>query len=513
MTAEPDRTGKVFLVGAGPGDPGLITLAAIHALRQADLILYDGLVNPLLLQHTSAAAERTCRTAGPAGMRLDQEQINQRLIAAAQSGKTVVRLKGGDPYIFGRGSEEAAALEAAGVPYEVIPGITAATAAGAYAGISLTHRAHASCVAFVTGHEDTAKATSEVDYHLLANWPGTIVFYMGLHRLDAITEALIVAGKDPQTPACVISKATLPQQQTVAAPLCELPAKAGTLSAPSLIIVGECVKQRTNLSWFERKPLLGIRVGITRPVTQAQPTLAHLLQLGAEPVLLPTIEILPPDDWSEVDGVIDKLNEYDWLIFTSANGVQGMLDRIWETGGDIRKLNQIKIATIGPATASELATYHLRSDLTPGEYRAEALAEALAPQVQNQRILWARANRGRDVLPNALAATAAQFDELVVYRNQDVEHIPSDALKMIEQGQLNWIGLSSPSIARSLAQLLTDKAKSQLGNNVKLVSISPVTSAAAAEVGLPISAEATEYTWPGVIDAILQAEQLSARLT
>ena len=496
-------TGTVYLVGAGPGDPGLLTLKGLRCLQRADLVLYDGLVNPLLLRHTHAAAERTCRTATADGLRLPQDEINARLIAAARQGKTVVRLKGGDPFIFGRGGEEAAALAAAGVPFEVVPGITAATASGAYAGISLTHRGFASQVAFVTGHEDPAKESSSVDYELLAEFDGTIVFYMGLHRLEPIAAALIEHGKLAETPSCVISRATLPTQRIVDAPLAEIAGavRADELHAPSLFVVGECVRRREAISWFERRPLFGKSIGITRPVHQAGPAIERCLELGAEPVLLPTIEILPPDDWSDVDAVLNRLAEFDWLVFTSANGVASLLGRMWESGGDARRLGSVKLACIGPATAERLHEFHLRADLVPDSYRAEALADALRPHVSGRRVLWARADRGRDVLPEALAA-AARFEQVVVYRHVDIAELPPEINSRIATGSLDWIGLSSPSIARNVQRLLADVDC----GNVKFASISPVTTAAAREVGLETAAEATTYTWDGILEAIVQTE-------
>ena len=498
--------GKVYLVGAGPGDPGLITLKGLECLRRADLVLYDGLVNPLLLRHTSARAERTCRSGGPGGRRLDQGEINRRLIAAAREGRTVVRLKGGDPFIFGRGSEEAAALAEAGIAYEVVPGVTAAVAAGEYTGISFTHRELASAVAFITGHEDPTKDQSAIDYEALAQFPGTLVFYMGLHRLESIAERLIEAGLAPQTPACVISRATLPQQRTVSAALTEL-AEAARMSAlrpPSLIVVGECVRQRDTIAWFERRPLFGKRIGITRPEAQADSAIARALELGAEPILLPTVEILPPEDWAPVDAAIGRLQEYDWLVFTSANGVTSLLDRIWETRFDSRRLGSAQIAAIGPATAETLESYHLRADLVPDAFRAEALAEALKPHVRDRRALWIGASRGRDVLPVELQAAGASVEKLVVYRNEDVPALPAEAHALIERGDLDWIALSSPSIARNLARLLSPAAREQVGTSVRLASISPVTTAAAREAGLPIASEATEYTWDGLFDAIVR---------
>jgi len=500
--------GTVYLVGAGPGDPGLITLKGRHCLQHADLVLYDGLVNPLILRHTKAEAARTCRTKTVTGKRLDQEEINRRLIAAARDGKTVVRLKGGDPFIFGRGGEEAQALAAAGIPFEVVPGITAATAAGAYAGLSLTHRDTASQVVFVTGHEDPRKSDPAVDYRLLAEFPGTLVFYMGLNRLEAIVESLMQNGKPAEVSSCVISRATLPVQRIVDAPLNQIAERVRTaeLHAPSLFIVGEVVSERATIDWFERLPLFGKRVGITRPEHQAEPAMTRCLELGAEPVLLPAIEIHPPETWDAVDAVLSRVAEMDWLIFTSANGVQFFLNRLWETGRDARHLGDVKIACIGPSTAETLQSYHLRADVVPDTYRAEALAGTLLEEhpLSGKRVLWPRASRGRDVLPEMLTAAGANFEQVIVYRHVDVDRLPEETRRLIERGELDWIGLSSPAIARSVQSLLPEAASSMIGATIKLASISPVTTAAANEAGLPISAEAEQHTWDGIFEAIVR---------
>jgi len=498
------NSGKVFLVGAGPGDPGLITLKALQCLAQADFVLYDGLVNPLLLLKTSATTERTCRSCTASGRLLDQSEINRRLIEAAQAGKTVVRLKGGDPFVFGRGGEEAAALRDAGIDYEIVPGVTAATGASAYAGISLTHRKFASAVAFVTGHEDPEKPDSTLDYNVLAKFPGTLVFYMGLHRLERIVQALIAAGKPGETPAAVVSRGTTAHQKTIEAPLGEITAatKQAKIHAPSLIIIGDCVQQRETLRWFEDRPLMGLRIGIPRPAAQAESVVEHAFELGADCVVMPTIEIRPPADWTAVDDVLSRLAEYDCLIFTSVNGVQGLLNRLWETGGDLRRLGGIKVAAIGSSTAQELARFHIHADLVPEEFRGEALAAELAPMAAGKKTLWARANRGRDVLPQMLNAAGAVVDKVVVYQNVDLDQFEPQVTEVIEKGELDWIGLSSPSIARGLARMLTPAGRDQIGKSIRLASISPVTSAAAAEVDLPIHAEAEEFTWAGILAAI-----------
>jgi uroporphyrinogen III methyltransferase/synthase len=501
------RQGKVYLVGAGPGDPGLLTIRGLECLRQADLVLYDGLVNPLILRFASGILERTHR--GVTGDSLTvQESINRRMIDEARAGKTVVRLKGGDPYIFGRGSEEAAALAEAQIDFEVVPGVTAAVAAGEYAGLSFTHRQYASAVAFITGQEDPMKEASRLDYAALARFPGTLVFYMALHRLEDLAADLIRAGMSASTPACLISSATNPAQTTVVAPLSDLPtaARQAAVRPPSIIVVGECVTRRDSIAWFEKRPLFGKRIGITRPAAQAAPVIERVLRLGAEPVLLPTIEILPPDDWAPIDDAIRRISNFDWLVFTSVNGVDSFLSRVWEAGGDARSLAHVKIAAIGPATGEALRPYGLRPDLVPAEFRAESLADALSPHVATKHVLWPRADRGRDVLPQRLSQAGATVEEVVVYRNVDVTTLPPLELERIERGELDWIGLGSPSIAESLVKLCTAAARAQLGRQTSLASISPVTSARARELGLEVAAEATSYTWEGIVDAIVRSE-------
>jgi uroporphyrinogen III methyltransferase / synthase len=500
--------GKVYLVGAGPGDPGLLTVKGLRCLQAADLVLYDGLANPLLLRFTSAETVRTSRIKSEAGKVGGQDEINRRMIEAAQAGKTVVRLKGGDPYIFGRGSEEAAALAEAGIDFEVVPGVTAAVAAGEYAGLSFTHRDYASAVAFVTAHEDPTKDHASLDYEALARFPGTLVFYMGLLRLDALVAALVRAGKPASTPSCIVSCATYAGQQTIAAPLGKLAdaVHAANLHPPSIIVVGECVARREAIAWFEKRPLFARRIGITRPVAQAGSAIERVLALGGEPVLLPTIQISPPESWRDVDAAIPRLHEFDWLIFTSVNGVESFLGRIWDIGGDARKLGTLRIAAIGPATGRALRQFGLRPNLVPQSYRAESLADELRPHVSAKRVLWARADRGRDVLPAELDKAGASLETVVVYRNVDLPAFPEAELSRLERGDIDWIGLGSPSIAASLSKLCSEAARRQLGHRTRLASISPVTTARAEQLGLTIAAEATEYTWDGLLDAIVEAE-------
>ncbi len=506
------KTGKVFLVGAGPGDPGLLTLRGKDVLARADLVLYDGLANPLLLRLTDCPCERTARTQVGAGRIVPQQEINERLIKEARSGKNVVRLKGGDPFIFGRGSEEVAALKAAGIPFEVIPGITAATAAGEYAGFSFTHRDIASAVAFVTGHEDPSREATRLDYNALASFPGTLVFYMGLGRVQDICTQLVRKGKPGHTPAAVVCQASLPHQQVVISTLAELPAAvtASDLRPPSLIVIGKCVDLRNACSWFEERSLFGQRIGITRPDHQSDDIASRIVTLSGQPVMMPLIEIRAIDkvQAATANEVLARLGDYQWLIFTSVNGVAAFFDRLWQTGRDGRSAGHLQIAAIGSSTAAALEARCLRADIVPDSFRAEALAKSLSPHMNGQRVLWARASRGRDVLPQALIAAGATVDEVVVYRNDDVEQFDAEVVELVRSGSLDWVGLSSPSVARQFAKLLSLHQIAKESLRTKIATISPVTSAAATAEGLDVAVEATTYTWDGIIDAIVESKTL-----
>lgn len=501
---------RVYLVGAGPGDPGLISLRAVECLKQADLVLYDGLVNPLLLRHTDGVCERTARTRRDGVSIVQQEEINQRLIKEARSGRTVVRLKGGDPYIFGRGSEEADALASAGISFEVVPGITAATAAAEYAGFSFTHRQISSAVAFVTGHEDPLRETSRLNFAALAEFPGTLVFYMGLSRLTEICQQLIECGKSPETPAAVVCKASLPGQQVETGTLYTLPQMVRTagLKPPSLIVVGECVQQRKRHSWFEELPLFGKSIGITRPIRQSAEIADRIIRLGGEPVLMPMIDIQPVPE-SDIPGIhqrLRQLSDDSWLIFTSINGVSEFFRHLWLANLDTRAIGHLQIAAIGSSTAAALKGHGVRADVIPNTFRAESLAEAIIPYVAKKKVLWVRASRGRDVLPEMLQSAGAIVDELVVYQNIDACEFDSGIAQRIREGSLSWVGLSSPSIARQFAEMLLRHQLQPMRMATRLASISPITSEAAREAGLKVTAEATTFTWDGIIEAIANSQ-------
>lgn len=498
--------GQVFLVGAGPGDPGLITVRGAECLAQADLVLYDGLVNPLLLRLTHGVCERTARARRDDVVIVTQSDINTRLIREAQAGRTVVRLKGGDPYIFGRGSEEAAALREAGIPFEVIPGVTAATGAGEYAGFSFTHREISSAVAFVTGHEDPGRKESRLNYQALATFPGTLVFYMGLNRLAEICEQLQSAGMLPTVTAAVVCQVSLPSQRVVEGTLATLPglAAAEHLKPPSLIVIGECVTQRAELSWFEELPLFGVSIGVTRPEELAEDVAQQIVRMGAEPVLMPMIEVGPVNKHhgTEIARVLRQLTRFHWLVFTSVNGVAEFFRHLHDAKLDTRCLGNARIAAIGPSTAERLRDFGIVADIVPPEYRAESLAKTLEKHVRGKSVLWVRASRGRDVLPRMLTDVGAVFAQLVVYENRDVEKLSPDVERRLVAGTLDWIGLSSPSIARRFSQLLKSTGIVASDLKTRIATISPVTSAAAREAGLTVTAEATVYTWDGILQTI-----------
>jgi len=468
----------------------------------ADAVLYDYLVDPRVLRHAPRRAELVCLGRHGRGRLMSQDEVNVRLIELARAGRRVVRLKGGDPAVFARLSEETEALRAAGIPYEVVPGLTAALAVAAYTGIPLTHRDVASAVAFVTGHEGDDKQTDSLDYGALAKFPGTLVFYMGVTTAAQWTAALINAGMPADTPTAIVRRCTWPDQWSLRTTLGDAAREIAErqLRPPVLVIVGELVDHARPDEWATERPLLGQRIVITRPHHQADDLVDQLTVLGAECVLQPAIEIGPPTNWKPVDDAIDRLAECDWLVFSSANGVRYFLDRLLATGGDLRRLGATRLAAIGPATTDELARYHLRSDLQPtDEFRAERLAEVLIPLVSNRRVLLVRASRGREVLAETLRAAGAIVDQVVTYSSIDVETPEPEIVDLLAAGQIDWITVTSSAIARSLVALFGQRL-----SGAKLASISPITSETLISAGFPPSAEAKTYTTAGLVEAMVQ---------
>lgn len=496
----PTDLGKVYLVGAGPGDPGLITVRGAECLRAADVVLYDYLAGPELLHSTRPGAELVSLGRHGHGKLVPQIEINERLVREARAGRIVVRLKGGDPAVFARLAEEIAALEAAGVDYEIVPGVTAAQAASSHAGIPLTDRDDSSCVAFVTGQERGDKSSDEsIDYAALANFPGTLVFYMGLTTAPKWSQQLITHGKSAYTPVAIVRRCTFADQQTIFTTLggVEEHLGPGKLRPPAVVIVGTVARERSLDNWFTGRPLFGQIVLVTRPAHQAETMRSQLAALGADVLYQPAIEISPPLDWSPVDAVIQSLADLDWLVFSSSNGVEFFFRRLLELGHDVRSVGNCRLAAIGPATVDALAEYHLRADVCPDAYRAEALAEALAPHVQGKQVFLARASRGREVLAQMLTAAGAIVTQAVVYESRDVTGPNPEVLEALNAGAVDWTTVTSSAIARSLVNLFGDAL-----HQTKLVAISPVTAEVLASLGHPATAVATIYTGDGILQAI-----------
>ncbi len=495
--------GKVYLVGAGPGDPGLITLRGVQCLGRADLVLYDYLANPSILAHASPSAELVRIGHAKGRWAMPEQEIHARMIDAARCGKTVVRLKGGDPAVFGRVAEETAALTAAGIPYEVVPGVTAALAAAIYSGIPITQGGRASAVAFVTGQERCGKSEPSLDYDALARFPGTLVFYMGITTAGQWSDALIRHGKSPRTPVAVIRRATRSDQEvhrTTLAEVAQVIARRD-LHPPAIVVVGEVVDLAPPTSWFAARPLFGRRVLVTRPREQADGLLGPLTDLGAEVIVQPVIAIADPPDWNPVDAALARLEQYDWLVFSSANGVRALFDRLFAQGGDLRRLGAVKIAAIGPGTAEALERYHLHPDVLPEQFHAESLADALRSAAPGRRFLLPRASRGRQVLPEQLCAAGGQVEQIVVYSSSDIASADPDVVELLAAGRIDWVTVTSSSIARALAAMFGPAlAKS------RLASISPVTSDVLRQLGYPPAAEATCYTMQGMVEAIIARE-------
>ncbi|GBD35071.1 Uroporphyrinogen-III C-methyltransferase [bacterium HR36] len=512
--ASPPTSGRVYLVGAGPGDPGLITLRGLECLQEAEVVLYDRLASERILDW-APRAEKHCVTEWGESHVERAPKVTQLLVELARQGKTVVRLKGGDPLVFGRGGEELLALAEAGIPFEVVPGVTAAIAAGAYTGIPLTHRGLSSAVALITGHQ--ADDSPELDWASLARFPGTLAIYMGFDRLGQIAERLVAHGLPASTPAITVQWATTGQQRSVQTTLAHLAeaVRRAQLGPPAVTLIGPVVALRDALRWFEQRPLFGRRILLTRPrvlinsaigVRSLSPAdLARQLErLGACVETWPLIEIGPAPDAQAVQAALQQLQmgAFDWLVFTSANGVHATVQALEQIGADLRVLAGVKLAAIGPATAHALASYHLRADLVPEEYRSEALASALLPLVRGQRLLLLRADRGREILRQCLTAIA-HVQQVAVYSQRELPDSPPAILERLRRGEYDFVALTSSNIARIFASRLDEVMRSQLGTKTRLVALSPVTGETLRQLGLPVAAEASEYTMSGLVQLLV----------
>jgi uroporphyrinogen III methyltransferase / synthase len=493
------RPGVVYLVGAGPGDPGLMTLRAAELVAGADVILHDRLIPAGSLDGARPDAELVYVGKRPSSPQMPQEEIERLMIDRARAGRSVVRLKGGDPFVFGRGGEEAEALAQAGVPFEVVPGVTAGVAAPAYAGIPLTHRDDASAVAFVTGHEDPAKDDSAIEWKALAGFPGTLVLYMSVKRLPEIAERLIAGGRHAGEPAAAIERGTTPAQRTVTATLSELPAavaEAG-IGAPAIVLTGPVAARREAIAWLERRPLHGRRVVVTRARAQASGLAATLGALGAEVVELPAIRIVPRIDSREVRDAVNSIHAYALVCLTSPNGVRLLFEALAEAARDARALANATIAAIGPGTAAALAERGIRADIVPERSIAEGLAEALTDfQVEGRPALIARAAEARDVLPETLRERGAKVDVVALYETV-AERPDPEAIEAA--GDADYLIFTSSSTVRHFVAAVGGR----LPDFARVVSIGPITSEAARAAGIEVRVEADRHDIGGVVEALL----------
>lgn len=509
--ASPGRpAGRVFLVGAGPGDPGLLSVRGLELLRAADVVVYDRLGVARLLKECRPDAELIPVGKARGHHTLPQEEINRLLVDKARTGRTVVRLKGGDPFVFSRGGEEAEALAEAGVAFEVVPGVTSAIAVPAYAGIPVTRRGLASSFAVVTGHDGPDDPGNPVDWGTLATAADTLVILMGLAHLPAIATRLVAGGRPADTPAAVIGAGTTGAQRVVVGTLADIAIRAAAIGveSPALTVVGEVVRLRERLAWFERRPLAGRRVLVSRPRGQASTLSRWIADLGGEAVEIPLIRILPPEDWAAVDQALDELGTYDWVVFTSANGVEYFCRRLWERGGDARALAGVGIAAVGEATAAALAGRGLRPDLVPDEFRGGALVDPLAGRCRpGARLLLVRGDLADPELPAGLAARGLSPREVVVYHTRPDTAGGEEVRHLLARGDLDAVTFASPSAVDGFLGAVGPDAAGEaarLLGRAAVACIGPTTAAAACARGLPVHVVAARSTSEGLAAALAE---------
>ncbi|MBF0224530.1 MAG: uroporphyrinogen-III C-methyltransferase [Desulfobacterales bacterium] len=499
--------GKVYIVGAGPGDPELITLKGKRCIENSDVIIYDYLANPVLLKFASKNSEIIYVGKKGGHHTMPQNDINNLIIKKAKKGLTITRLKGGDPFIFGRGGEEAEELVNAGIKFEIVPGITSAIAVPAYAGIPLTHRNFTSTLAFITGHEDPEKENSNIDWDYISKGIGTIVFLMGVKNLGFITEQLIKNGRSKDTPVALVQWGTTPKQLTVSGNLDNITQKVkeAGLKPPCIIIVGEVINLRDKLKWFENKPLFGKRILVTRATEQASDLVNILSNFGAECIEFPTIKIVTCEDKSLLDNAIDTIKDYEWLVFTSVNGVNFFFDRLFENGKDVRALYNIKTASIGPATSKRLFDFGIKSDIIPESYRAESIIDAFKNiDVKGKKILLPRAKEARPILPIELSKMGASVNEVIAYCTEIATEDNTELLKKLESKEIDIVTFTSSSTVNNFKALLPSEDFSYLMEGIKVASIGPVTSETALNLGFKVDITADIFTIEGLCDAILK---------
>jgi len=499
--------GIVYLIGGGPGSPDLLTLKAKDCLQKADVVIYDYLVNESILSLAGEGAE-LIYVGKRAGIHTaSQQEINSLLIEKAKLRLTVARLKGGDPFIFGRGGEEALELSRARIPFEIVPGVTSAIAVPAYAGIPLTHRAYSSTVCFITGHEDPTKETPGINWKVLAGFSGTLVFLMGMRNLGTIAQQLIEHGRQPNCPAAVIVNGTLPGQRTIQGSLSDIDqkARAEKFAAPGIIVVGDVVSVREHLNWFESKALFAKKILVTRPEEQAQGLARMLSDLGSRVYLLPTIKIIPPKNWRKIDEAIAGLSRYDWVLFTSVNGVKFFFQRLHSAKKDVRHLSGIRIGAIGPVTAGALNEVGIIPDLLPEKYSGEGIVAVLEKlPIAGKRFLLPRPAVASDFLPEKITSLGARVDVVEAYQTVLPEYDDDRLGSFVEDGPLDMITFTSPSTVDNLLHLVKGKPVEKGVSGAKIACIGPITAQRAAEKGLEVTIVPDTYTIEGLLDAIVR---------
>lgn len=504
------KRGKVYLIGAGPGDPSLVTVKGLKFIEKAEVVVYDYLASKKLLDHAPKEAEFIYAGKKGGGHHAHtQDEINHILIDKAKSGRTVVRLKGGDPFIFGRGGEEIEELAKAGIPFEVVPGVTSATAAATYAGVPITHRRITSTVAFVTGHEDPTKDSSSIEWQKIATGIGTLVFYMGIKNLPRITEKLMANGRDPETPAMVVRWASTPEQRSVDGTLATISeiVRQADIKPPALVVIGDVVNLRKTINWFENKPLFGKRIMVTRTREQASDLVAGLEEMGANCIEFATISIGPPDSWDILDDALTDLGRFDWLLFTSINAIHCFFRHLDEKGLDSRALGGTRVAAVGSTTADVLRNYGIKADLLPEKFTGDGLAESLLKMgVHRSRILLPRAAKARESLPERLRKGGAEVVVAPVYKNVRPDSHGEELRTMFLEKQVDMVTFTSSSTVTNFLHMLgeedQERRKTLLGKT-KIASIGPITSKTAEEAGLSVDVQPETFTIPSLVDSIV----------
>ncbi len=506
-TARGTAYGTVYLIGSGPGDPGLVTLKARQCMEKAQVVVYDYLAPKTLLEYAGEDAQIIYVGKKGANHTLPQDQINDLLVEKARQGLTVARLKGGDPFVFGRGGEEAQILLEQGVPCEVIPGVTSAIAAPAYAGIPITHREHNSFVTFITGHENPDKPSSSMQWDVFAKSQGTLVFLMGVKNLPHIVDQLIRHGKEADTPVALVQWGTTPRQRTVTGTLETIVSivHKENISSPAIIVVGKVVELREQLAWFDKRPLFGKTIVVTRARAQASELVANLTDLGAQCLEIPTIKIQPPEDNAPLRKALEQIHTYDWVVLTSVNGVKFFFDTLFAMGRDVRALGHVKFACIGPVTRDRLRDFGITADILPETFQAESVVQAFSQvEMSGKNVLLPRASKARTILPQELTKMGAKVHEVFSYETVLDDSEKDTLIQSLEEKQIHAVTFTSSSTVSNFMSLLEGKDIAGLLKDVALISIGPITSDTIRSFGLAPAMEAEPFTIKGLVDTLIR---------